>query len=369
MQVIRKTQIGLMAAVLSTAGCASLSPVGELADRAPIDAQPITLEGNEVRVTDHVVVITDGSGTQYMNQTFPEAKALTRSFVKAMPAADVRAPESSSGYNAGAVGFGGEERNSVTVRPFDRAALAAQADSLKVMGAIDGMGGTTPLHYVIGELTGGMVGLQGRAALVVFSDGLPDDPDAALASAKTLVETRADDTCIHAVQTGDSADGQAFLKRLTGLTNCGSLRSGADLTSNFEVQQLAKAVFVGPGTEPVAAGPCDGVVRLRGIEFAFDRAEIVSSSKPVLDAAAHQLQQCPNIRVNISGHTDSSGSESYNNGLSYRRAESTKSYFVSQGVDVSRLEAEGHGESQPVAENDTRDGRARNRRVELAPIR
>jgi OOP family OmpA-OmpF porin len=231
------------------------------------------------------------------------------------------------------------------------------------------MGGTTPLHHVIGEITPGLVALEGRAALVIFSDGMPDDPAAALASAKTLVEQRGDDTCIHAVQTGNAAEGQAFLKRLTGLTNCGSLRSGADLTSNFEIQQLAKTVFVGPGIMPVAASPCDGVIRLRGIEFAFNRDEIVSASMPVLDAAAQQLQQCPNIRINVSGHTDSIGSADFNIGLSYRRAESTKNYFVSQGVNAARLEIEGHGESAPVASNDTTDGRARNRRVELAPLR
>ena len=105
MRLFNQIQIGLLALTLGAAGCTSLSPVGDLADRAPIDAQPITLADNEVRVTDHVVVITDGSGTQYVNQTFPEAKALTQSFVKAMPDANVRAPESSSGYNAGAVGL------------------------------------------------------------------------------------------------------------------------------------------------------------------------------------------------------------------------------------------------------------------------
>ncbi len=369
MQVLRKIEIGLIAVALSASGCASFSPVGELADRAPIDAQPITLAPNEVRVTDHVVVLTDGSGTQYVNETFPEAKALTQSFVKAMPEANVRAPQSSSGYNAGAVGFGGEDRIRVSIRPFDRGALAAQANSLKVMGSIDGMGGTTPLHHVIGEITPGLVALEGRAALMIFTDGMPDDPAAAIASATTLVKRRVDDTCIHAVQTGDTAEGQAFLKQLTGLTNCGSLRSGADLTSNFEIQQLAKTVFVGPGIMPVAASPCDGVVRLRGIEFAFNRDEIASASQPVLDAAAQQLQQCPNIRINVGGHTDSVGSAAYNDGLSYRRAESTKSYFVSQGVDATRLEIEGFGESEPVASNDTTDGRARNRRVELSPLR
>ncbi len=369
MQLFRTTQIGLLALAFAASGCAALSPVGELADKTPIATSPIQLEGNEVRVTDHVVVLTDGSGTQYMNQTFPDAKALTQSFVKAMPDASARAAQSSSGYNAGAVGFGGEERNTVTLRAFDRGALTAQADSLQVMGAVDGMGGTTPLHHVISEITPSLTAKSGRAALVVFSDGMPDDGEAALANAEALVKARSGDTCIHAVQTGDSAEGQAFLKRLTGLTNCGSLRSAADISSNFEVQQLAKNVFVGAGPAPVAASPCDGVVRLQGIEFAFDRAEIRSSSAPVLDAAADQLRQCPDIKINIGGHTDSIGSDAYNRGLSQRRAAATRDYLVGKGLDAGRFTAEGFGESRPVADNGTDAGRARNRRVELAPIR
>lgn len=369
MQTLRFTQIALVCAALAASGCRSLSPVGELAEKAPIDAQPITLDSNEVRVTDHVVVITDASGTQYMNQTFPSAKALTQSFVKAMPDANVRAADS-QGYDAGAVGFGGDDRNRVAVQAFNRAALAAQADSLEVMGAVDGMGGTTPLHRVFTELTPTLAQKRGRAALVIFSDGLPDDPAATLANAKALAQARQDETCFHAVQTGNTQEGHAFLKELTSLTSCGSLRSEADVTSGFEVQQLAKNVFLGPAAAPVAsAGPCDGVVRLRGIEFAFDRAEIVDASKPVLDVAVEQLSRCPEIRVTVSGHTDSIGSDSYNNELSQRRAEATKRYFVQQGVPAARLETEGFGESQPVASNDDAAGRARNRRVELTPLR
>lgn len=372
MQALRNTQIGLLALAFAASGCASLSPVGELADRAPVDAQPIQLEGNEVRVTDHVLVITDASGTQYMNQTFPDAKALTQSFVKAMPGADARSARGSSGYNAGAVGFGGEERNTVTLRPFDRGALAGQADSLRVMGSVDGMGGTTPLHHVIAEMSPSLTAQQGRAALVVFSDGLPDRPEATYSAAKALVESRSGETCIHAVQTGDTGEGQAFLQRLASLTNCGSVRSGADLTSNFEVQKLAKNVFVGQGAAPAVAAPanpCDEVVALRGIEFAFNRAEIVGSSQSVLNEAAEQLRKCPDIRINIGGHTDAIGSDGYNDKLSRRRADATKNYFIGQGLSAERFSTQGFGESQPVDSNSSDEGRARNRRVELAPLR
>jgi len=71
------------------------------------------------------------------------------------------------------------------------------------------------------------------------------------------------------------------------------------------------------------------------------------------------------ITVAVEGHTDSVGSDAYNQKLSERRAQAAVDYLVSQGVDASRLQPTGYGESKPMASNDTADGRAQNRRVDL----
>ena len=95
------------------------------------------------------------------------------------------------------------------------------------------------------------------------------------------------------------------------------------------------------------------------------------SLSPVLDEAANLLNQCPDIRVSVEGHTDSRGSDAYNQGLSERRAIAVHDYLVGQGVDGGRLDTVGMGESDPVAPNenddgsDNPDGRAQNRRVVL----
>jgi len=353
---------------LALVGCQAVSPV-RLTEKAPIDAKPIQLGSGEQRVTDHVVVITDASGTMYVNETFPNAKALTRSFVSSMPEASAPAVRP-GGYTAGSIGFGGDDRHTAPLAPFDRSRLASQAQTLEIMGSIDGMGGTTPLDAVIREAARSLEDKRGRAALVIFSDGLPDDSGRSLAAATSLVESRGDETCIHTVQTGTSQEGYAFLKRLSSLTPCGSLRNEDDLTSAYEVQQLARNVFVGPGVAPVAApNPCTDTVRLRGIEFGFDKDEIRDSSKPVLDVAIARLGECPEIHVTITGYTDSIGTEAYNNGLSYRRAQATRNYFVEKGIAPGRLDTEGLGEADPIAPNDTAEGRAQNRRVELSPAR
>jgi outer membrane protein OmpA-like peptidoglycan-associated protein len=239
------------------------------------------------------------------------------------------------------------------------------------MGDFSGTGGTTPLDAVIREAAASLEGRSGQAALVVFSDGLPDNEAATLRAAQALIASRADPVCIHAVQSGTDPAGHAFLKRLSDLTNCGSLRNEGTVTTAYEVQQLARVVFAGPAPLPpvAAAGPCAGVLRLRAIEFAFDKDEITEASKPMLDVAVERLAACPEIRISVSGHTDAIGSEAYNNGLSYRRAKATRDYFVEGGIDANRLGAEGFGESLPIAPNDSAEGRARNRRVELSLTR
>jgi OOP family OmpA-OmpF porin len=81
--------------------------------------------------------------------------------------------------------------------------------------------------------------------------------------------------------------------------------------------------------------------------------------------AVDELEANPGVNVEVSGHTDATGADDYNQGLSERRANSVLQYMVSKGIDAGRLTSVGHGESIPVADNGTRDGRAQNRRVEL----
>ena len=123
-----------------------------------------------------------------------------------------------------------------------------------------------------------------------------------------------------------------------------------------------------PAPAPVAPAPppdnCGRIV-LRGVNFAFDKSNIDDPSSVVLDAAADQLKECPRVAVRVEGNTDSIGTDAYNQALSERRANSVMSYLTSHGVSASRLTAVGYGESRPIASNETDEGRALNRRVEL----
>lgn len=107
-------------------------------------------------------------------------------------------------------------------------------------------------------------------------------------------------------------------------------------------------------------------VTLQGVHFELDSATLTPGSLAILDQAAAALRGQPNIKVRIGGHTDSLGSEVYNEQLSMARAKSVREYLQEhQGINVQRLSVIGYGESKPVASNETESGRAKNRRVEF----
>jgi outer membrane protein OmpA-like peptidoglycan-associated protein len=105
---------------------------------------------------------------------------------------------------------------------------------------------------------------------------------------------------------------------------------------------------------------------LRGIYFDFNSAVIKPESYPVLDDAAKVLVAKPKMRIEIGGHTDSIGSDSYNMTLSYNRANAVRDYLIRyHNIDTARLEVRGYGETQPIADNRTKSGRDQNRRIEF----
>ncbi|MFE1570309.1 OmpA family protein [Comamonas odontotermitis] len=101
------------------------------------------------------------------------------------------------------------------------------------------------------------------------------------------------------------------------------------------------------------------------ISFQTNRSDIQSNFAPILDRFAEGLRNNQNAQVRIIGHTDSTGNDGINDPLSLARAESTRNYLTSRGVNGGRIQVQGMGSRQPIATNDTADGRARNRRVEI----
>jgi OOP family OmpA-OmpF porin len=118
------------------------------------------------------------------------------------------------------------------------------------------------------------------------------------------------------------------------------------------------------GVQVDAVGcPLKGSITLEGVNFEHNSAALTVASHPALDAIADGLKKHPRLKIEIQGHTDSTGSPPYNLKLSQKRADSVRTYLLEKGANEDQLVAKGYGQTQPVASNKTAEGRAKNRRV------
>ena len=132
--------------------------------------------------------------------------------------------------------------------------------------------------------------------------------------------------------------------------------------------QVAAAPAAAPAAAAALVAAASKVTFAADAFFDFDKAVLKPAGKAKLDEVANKIGGI-NLEVIIAvGHTDSVGSDAYNQKLSVRRAEAVKAYLVNKGVDKARVYTEGKGESQPVADNKTKEGRAKNRRVEIEVV-
>jgi OOP family OmpA-OmpF porin len=125
-----------------------------------------------------------------------------------------------------------------------------------------------------------------------------------------------------------------------------------------------------PGTPPNTRVDGDGcplpkVLQLKGVTFEFNKSRLRPDSKTVLDTVVEIMKRYPDMQVEVAGHTDNVGGDAYNQKLSERRAEAVRQYLINAGIAGGNMTAVGYGKKEPIATNDTDEGRELNRRVEL----
>lgn len=165
-------------------------------------------------------------------------------------------------------------------------------------------------------------------------------------------------------------DSKQRKKKALVLAGVGALAGGA--VGNYMDRQEAKlrAELQGTGVSVTRSGD-EIILNMPGnVTFPVDSADINASFYPVLTSVGKVLKEFDKTVVDVGGHTDSTGRDDYNLALSQRRASSVTSYLSAQGIKADRFITQGYGETRPIASNDTPEGRAQNRRVEivLAPI-
>lgn len=155
-----------------------------------------------------------------------------------------------------------------------------------------------------------------------------------------------------------------------GLDRCPGTPAGRKVDANgceldTDGDGLVDGVDKCPTIYAKTADGCPLPLVLEGVRFDNNKATLKPESLPVLDKAAVGLKDWGDVNIEVAGHTDSVGTDEHNMTLSQSRAEIVRDYLVGKGISADRISAKGYGESSPVADNATEEGRAKNRRVEL----
>jgi OOP family OmpA-OmpF porin len=339
-----------------------------------------------VRKVDNFIILVDRSGS--MDDKYPGNKltkiVLAKSILVRM---NPMIPE--LGYKGGL----NLANPAKPIQGLETFAVASYGASLAKVPTLIGSD-PTPLGVGLQALEPTLKAATGRSAVIIVSDGQENEGVKTLKVAKDLSEKYG--VCFHTISFADTVNGnQKLLDDITALKSCGVGASAAQLADDAALKKFVKDVFYDEGAAVV--DPCsldddgDGVDNCKDkcpdtfkgmavdangcpipdvvklmINFDFDKSDIKPMyHQELADFAGYMKQQQSFTVVEIAGHTDSVGSDEYNQKLSERRAKAVRDYMVNKlGMDGKLFSAVGYGEGKPIATNDTDAGRAENRRME-----
>lgn len=231
-------------------------------------------------------------------------------------------------------------------------------------------GGNTPMSDTINTANKDLTDTKGDIAVIVISDGLANVGGPAEVAAQQLKEQYKERVCIYTILIGDDAAGRATMEKVAKAGECGfatdqeALSTPAGMASFVERVFLKKADKVAAPVVVVPAAKQCFTVELK-VEFDFDKSTIRPEYYKTLTDFGDFIRKYPEHTVNLEGHTDNFGTDQYNKKLSQRRADSVRAFLLKNfsDIDSARLTTVAHGLSQPIADNSTKDGRQKNRRV------
>ena len=246
--------------------------------------------------------------------------------------------------------------------------------------------GLSTMSWALKAVKDDLGNVPGKTAVIIISGGNKSDWGKPSHEAADLKQTYGPRLCIWTVLVGQSSDGGRFLKGLVDDGKCGKANNADSLTTDHDFRKWSRDIFFEvsgdadmdgvpdsqdqcPSTPYGARVDARGCWILQNVNFDFNKADIKPQYFTILDQVASVLIANPDVGITIEGHTDSKGGDDYNMKLSQQRADSVKNYLVGKGVAGSRLSTRGYGKTRPIATNDTEEGRALNRRIELTPSR
>jgi OOP family OmpA-OmpF porin len=404
--IVKNLSVLILGLVLT--GCAGMTTTGipELTcTRADING--MLQDGDYQKKADSFLIIQDatpsmGKKAEMTSASGPSKLSLSQGLITCF---NNTLPEDIN-VNGGLRVFGPLESEKGLLYGMDKFSNTGLENSIRALG---GTGDKTDIVTGISDGSNDLSQVSGRTAVILFSDGKTGKDANPQAAAAAMKERYGDKVCIYTVLMGNDPDGTTTMEQIAAEGRCG-FSTTAD---NLYMRPLTECdtVNVGKGMGDFVASVFlekappkviplsdldsdgDGVLDSRDkcpntpkgikidsdgcpiplqekisitlvIEFDYDKAIVKSIYYKDIEKVANILQAYPEKDIELEGHTDSIGSDAYNEKLSNLRAESVKKTLVEKfGIDASRVSTVGYGESMPVATNDTEEGRQKNRRV------
>jgi len=360
--------------------------------------EPYQFDANQyVPKVDNFVVILDTSSSMADKYGQKEKTKIAKDFLSAM---NQTLPELN--YNGALMTFGHDahlpDKSAMLVYGPTKYSTSGFESALNATKGPSGSS-SLPLAKAINASGVDLKSTQGSTAVILVSDGEKMD-QAPVKAAEALKSQFGDRLCIDTVLVGDNPAGKVTLEQIAKTGGCGISTTSDQLASSAKMAGFVEGLFLAkpaPKPAPMAAAPKpmdsdkDGVtdnldqcpntplgatVDARGcwtyeakVLFDINSAKVKSEAYPMLQEAVLIMKKNPDLNVEVDGHADSTGAAAYNMTLSEKRAEAVKKHFVDQGIDPDRLTTKGFGITKPAASNKTKEGRAKNRRVELTPVK
>ncbi|WP_374089399.1 OmpA family protein [Methylomicrobium lacus] len=383
---------------LLISGCAS-TPVGNFDPFQARDLNELLTSGQYQQKTDNFFVINDSSssmGEDYQGAAFasghtPEKLAVEKEILSRI---NQTIPDLKLTAGIRSFGFGpctnwGSTLLNLPPAAYSKGTFTSGIDALTCAS------GGSPMHEAVEAAASDLSSTSGRIALLILSDGheLEASPVPAV---QALKQQYGDRLCVYSVWVGNKHEesGKLLLNSLSDVAGCGFRADAENIASPAGMAEFVKNVFLKPAG-PVAAPGCeatdsdsDGVNdcndrcpnTLKGahvnqfgcwiidVKFDNDKSNIKPQYYGELDSAAEVISNNPGVTIEVQGHTSNTASAEYNQKLSERRATAVAKYLSRKVGAGATLIPQGYGLTTPIDTNDTEEGRANNRRVELKVI-
>lgn len=380
-------------AALLLSGCAT-QPTSTFNTFQAQDLNGLLSSGQYIQKADNFFVINDSSGSmrdEYMGVGYPGQPDPTKFSVEKeilnrinLTIPDLKLTSSIRSFGFGKCLSGGFTQLNQAPTSYSKSTFGNGIDTLTCAS------GGSPIQNGIDETSKDLSATTGNIAVLILSDGHDLDSDG-VKELQSMKQKYGDRLCVYSVWVGNPEErsGITLLNQLSNISICGYGTTADSISGPEPMASFVKSIFLKAGTPPVADcstldGDKDGVndcndwcpntlpgvqVSIRGcwivdVKFDNDKAIVKPEYFPNLDNAAKAINEHPELKIEIQGHTSKTGGFNHNMKLSERRALAVKNYLVN-GSQSPNLTTHGYGWTQPIDTNDTEEGRANNRRVQL----